>query len=242
MVEKELSLALVTGAAHRLGRAFAVCLGRLGYAVLLHYNSSDHEAREAAEEIGSLGVPVYSFKADLANPAEIESLFSYVDSLPHTLQILVNSAAIMHRGDIRTLSTGEWDATMALNLRTPFLMAQGAAPRMKENGLIVNITDAGIARTWTGFPAYLVSKSGLAALTKVLAKALAPSLRVNAIAPGLVLPSEDLPDSEWQRLVERLPLKRQTREEDITAALEFLIKNTSITGQTIVVDGGYSLV
>ena len=112
---------------------------------------------------------------------------------------------------------------------------------MTAGGLIVNVTDAGAGRPWTGFPAYTVSKAALESLTHLLAKAYAPRIRVNAIAPGVVLASENVTQEEWERLVSRLPLKQPTAAEDVTAALEFLLKIESITGQTIVVDGGYSL-
>ncbi len=242
MAETELPLALVTGAAHRLGRVFALCLARLGYAILLHFNSAGTEAEQAAHEISSIGAPVYCFRADLTRLEDIDLLFSYLDTLPHKPHVLVNSAAIMRHADVRSLSLEDWDATMALNLRAPWLVAQRGAARMSAGGLIVNVTDAGLGKTWTGFPDYLVSKTGLDALTRLLAKALAPSIRVNAIAPGLVLPSAEISESEWEKLVARLPLQRPTPAEDVASALEFLIKNGSITGQTIVVDGGYSLI
>jgi pteridine reductase len=120
-------------------------------------------------------------------------------------------------------------------------MAQQAAERMTDGGLIANVTDAGAAKAWTGFPAYAVSKVGLESLTRLLAKAYAPKIRVNAIAPGLVLPSENVTPEEWEKLANRLPLKHPVSVDDIVAALEFLLKNESVIGQTIVVDGGYSL-
>jgi pteridine reductase len=120
-------------------------------------------------------------------------------------------------------------------------MAQQAAERMKDGGLIVNVTDAGAAKAWAGFPAYTVSKAGLESLTRLLAKAYAPKIRINAIAPGLVLPSENVTPEEWEKLANRLPLKHTVSVDDIVATLEFLLKNGSVTGQTIVVDGGYSL-
>ena len=242
MVKKEYPLALVTGAAHRLGRGFALALARQGYAILLHYHRSIEEATATAEEIRTAGVPVYLVQADLASTKQIHSLFSTLDSLPHSLRVLVNSAAVMPRGNIRTLSSDEWDAALDINLRAPFLCAQQAAARMPEGSLIVNVTDSGAGKAWTGFPAYTVSKAALESLTRVLARALAPQIRVNAIAPGLVLPSENVNPEEWERLVGRLPLKRPAFTDEIAAVLDFLLKNTYITGQTIVVDGGYSLI
>jgi pteridine reductase len=153
----------------------------------------------------------------------------------------VNSAGIMRAGDPLTLSADEWDETLGLNLRAPFLCSREAASRMKQGGLIVNVTDVGARKSWSRFPAYAVSKAGLEALTSILARAYAPMIRVNAIAPGLTLQSKVVTDEEWQRLVERLPLKRAASVDEIASALEFLLKNEYITGQTLVIDGGYSL-
>jgi pteridine reductase len=113
---------------------------------------------------------------------------------------------------------------------------------MYKGGLIVNITEAGVGKVWTGFPAYLVSKAGLEALTRIQAKTYAPNIRVNAIAPGPVLPSTEISADEWEKLLNRLPLKHPASLEEISMALEFLIQNESVTGQTIVVDSGYSLI
>ncbi len=234
-------LALVTGAAHRLGKAFVQALARNGYAILLHYRASDIQAQNTATQIRTLGVPVFLSQADLSQPAQISNLFTMVDRIPHRLKLLVNSAAVMQSGDIHNLSAQDWDAVLNLNLRAPFLCAQEAAKRMTEGGLIVNITDVGAKKGWTRYPAYSVSKAGLEALTKILARALAPSIRVNAIAPGLVLHSDLVSGEEWKRLVERLPLKRAATADEIGAALEFLIKNEYVTGETLVIDGGYSL-
>jgi pteridine reductase len=242
MAENGFSLAVVTGAAHRLGKVFAISLARQGYAILLHHNRSTDKVPEAANEIQRLGVPVYPFQADLSKIPGIASLFSFIDSLPHPLQVLVNSAAIMPRGDIQSLSVEQWDEVMNLNLRTPFLMSQQAAKRMQAGGLVVNISDAGSAKNWTGFPAYSISKTSLEKLTRILAKSLAPAIRVNAIAPGLIMPSGGMDNRKWRELIERLPLKRPTTTDEIALALEYLLKSGSVTGQTIVVDGGYSLI
>ena len=234
-------LALVTGAAHRLGKAFVLALARKGYAILLHYRASEMQASTTATEIRTLGVPVFLSQADLTDPKKIKSLFDLVDKVPHPLKVLVNSAAIMPVGDARTLSLQDWDAAFNLNLRAPFLCAQEAAKRMTNGGLIVNITDVGARKSWSRYPSYSVSKAGLEALTKILARALAPSIRVNAIAPGLVLQSDLVSQDEWNRLIERLPLKRAATVEEIASTLEFLLRNEYITGQTLMIDGGYSL-
>lgn len=236
------SLALVTGGAHRLGKAFAVSLAKMGYSIALHYRGSATEVRRTVREIREVGVECFEIRADLTVPARIDFLFSLVDQFNSPLKVLVNSAAIMPVGNPRELEIKDWDSALDLNLRAPFLLAQEAAKRMTAGGLIVNITDIGAQKAWSRYPSYTVSKAGLEALTKLLARALAPDIRVNAIAPGLVLPSDVVTPEQWNKLVEKLPLKRAATLDEITSALEFLIKNEYITGQTIVVDGGYSLI
>jgi len=244
----EYPLAVVTGGAHRLGRAFALTLAYQGYAVLVHYHRSAAQATRTIAEIKTFDVPAFSMQADLTQAEHIESLFLLVDSLlsaPDSklshFSVLVNSAAVMPRGDVQTLPVEDWDAALDLNLRAPFLCAQQASRRMKSGGLIVNVSDIGAEKAWSRFPSYTVSKAALESLTRVLARSLAPTVRVNAIAPGLVLKSENVTDDEWDRLVNRLPLKRSASTEEIASALEFLLKNEYITGQTIAIDGGYSL-
>ncbi len=236
------ALALVTGSAHRLGKAFALSLARMGYAIALHYHGSETEAEQTAAEIRALGVDCLPIHADLTIPEKIDFLFSQVDDLNVPLKVVVNSAAVMPVGKATELELHAWDSALDLNLRAPFLIAQQAAKRMSDGGLIVNISDIGAQKAWSRYPSYTVSKAGLESLTKMLARALAPSIRVNAIAPGLVLPSDVVTEEQWQKLVERLPLKRAATLEEITFTLEFLIKNEYITGQTLVVDGGYSLI
>lgn len=231
-------LALVTGAAHRLGKVFALTLARLGYDIVLHYHASEDEALQTRLEIESLSRRVFPAQADLTQPDQIDALLSTFEAL----DVLVNSAAFMPRGDVDSLSLENWDSALDLNLRAPFLLAQACAQKMTEGGLIVNITDVGAQKAWSRYPSYTVSKAALESLTRVLARALAPKIRVNAIAPGFVLPSDVVTAEEWQRLIGRIPLKRPARSEEITSALQFLIQNQYITGQTIVVDGGYSLV
>lgn len=231
-------LALVTGAAHRLGKSFALTLARLGYDIVLHYHSAEEEARQTQAEIESLKRRVTLAPADLTDPVQIQSLVSNLQSL----HILVNSAAFMPSGSVESLSLENWDTSLDLNLRAPFLLAQECAKKMTDGGLIVNITDVGAQKAWSRYPSYTVSKAALESLTKILARALAPKIRVNAIAPGFVLQSDIVPAEEWERLIGRVPLKRPARSEEVASALEFLIKNEYITGQTIVVDGGYSLV
>jgi len=241
-------LALVTGAAHRLGKAFAMSLARQGYAIALHYHSAAEKLDAALADIRAVGVPVFPIQADLIEEAEIRFLFASIDALLGnpalrltSLKLLVNSAAVMVRADAQNMTSADFDATINLNLRAPFLCAQMAYARMPAGSLIVNITDIAAQKVWTGYPAYTVSKAGLDALTKILARSFAPKVRVNAIAPGLVLASDDTPPEDWSRLVRRIPAQRVATLAELGMALEFLQKNEYITGQIIVVDGGYSL-
>lgn len=231
-------LALVTGAARRLGKSFALTLARRGYDIVLHYHAAVDEARQTQREIESLNRRVILAQADLADPARIQSLVSNLQSL----DVLVNSAACMSSGGIDSLPLETWNATLDLNLRAPFLLAQACAQKMADGGLIVNISDVGAQKAWSRYPSYTVSKAALESMTKILARALAPRIRVNAIAPGFVLPSDVVTAEEWERLIGRIPLKRPARSEEVASALEFLLSNQYVTGQTIVVDGGYSLI
>ncbi len=234
---------LVTGAARRLGRAIALGLAREGYAIGLHYHHSEDDARWTAKEIRAVGAPVSLFKADLAEPAQIEAMFGEVERRHGKLDVLINSAAIMTQGNLRQLDVDHWDATMALNLRAPWLCSQGAARLMQSSGgVIINISDSGARKTWTGYPAYIISKAGLEVLTRLLARTLAPAIRVNAVAPGLILPPEAMPTEEWQRLVKRLPAQKAGSPDDIVLAILFLIRNKYLTGQILAVDGGYQLI
>ncbi|MBI5352476.1 MAG: SDR family oxidoreductase [Chloroflexi bacterium] len=239
------SLALVTGSAHRLGRAFALSLARMGYDLLLHYHTAEEQAAQTKSEVESLGVKAHLIQADLTQPEQIKSLFFVLDSFNFqfsTFNLLINSAAIMPVGNPQDLELKDWDSALDLNLRAPFLLAQESAKRMTAGGLIVNVSDIAAQKSWSRYPSYTVSKAALESLTKLLARSLAPNIRVNAIAPGLILPSDVVTPEEWDKLVNRLPLKRAATLDEITSTLEFLIRNEYITGQTIIVDGGYSLI
>ncbi len=239
----ELPLAVVTGAAVRLGRAIALELARHGYPVGVHFHHSETAAREVADEIGANGGTAILLPADLSDPQQIGELFARIRALPLRLGVWVNSAAIMLSGDLATMSVADWDGTLALNLRAPWLCAREAAACMgPQGGVIINITDVGARKTWTGYPAYTISKSALETLTRLLARQLAPTVRVNAVAPGLILPSEPLTPEEWGRLIKRLPLQSAGTPQAVAQAVMTLIQNEYITGEILLVDGGYALI
>jgi pteridine reductase len=235
-------LALVTGAARRLGREVALGLARSGYAIGLHYFHSEANALETAQEIRRLQVPVHLFRYDLTQEQQVDEMFCQVQKTAGRLAVVVNSAAEMKPANLDSLDAAEWDAQMALNLRAPWLVGRAAARLMQpEGGVIINITDAGAGRAWTHYPVYTISKAGVEVLTRLMARSLAPAIRVNGVAPGLVIPSADLPEGEWQKLVERVPLKKMVAIQSIVDTVLFLVNNESITGQILVVDGGYQI-
>jgi pteridine reductase len=173
----------------------------------------------------------------------VKALFQAVDEQFGGLDILVNSAADMPSGDLLTAGLDDWERTMGLNLRGPFLCIQAAAQRMRgRSGVIINITDVATERAWTRFPIYSISKAGLEMLTRLAARSLAPGIRVNAIAPGLILRSPDTSQDRWEALYGALPLKRPGDPEDVARGVIFLCQNEFITGETLVIDGGRHLI
>jgi len=241
-MEDQPRLAIVTGAAVRLGRAIATGLARDGYAIGLHYYRSSLQAEETAEEIRSLGVPVFLLPANLEDPGQIQQMFLEIDKISIPLRVLVNSAGIMFHRSLTECSLEDWDHLMQLNLRAPWLCGIEAAKRMTDGSCIINITDTGVEKNWTGYGPYLVSKSGLDTLTKLMAKEFAPRIRVNAVAPGFILPPPGFEQERWDQLVQKSPAGRSGSEKDVVEAVQFLVQNTFVTGETLVVDGGYRLV
>lgn len=236
------TLALITGAGHRLGKHFALSLAAMGYTIAVHYHTSRAEAEQTQAAIQAIGGTAYLFEADLTEPSQVAALFSRLQQVGQPLSVLVNSAAEMVNANLLEMPVEDWDHLFALNLRAPWLCAKQAASIMPAGSSIINITDAGAGHAWLHYAAYSISKSSLETLTRLLARSLAPNIRVNAIAPGLILPPPTMPPTEWQRLVARLPLQTAGSPENLSQALAFLLENTYITGQILTVDGGYQLI
>lgn len=234
---------LVTGAAQRVGRHIALELAEAGAHLIIHYHTSEAQARETVAQIQALGVRAVALRANLAEPPAIASLFDHIETEFGGLDVLVNSAAIMESGDVRQLPLADWERSLAINLTAPFLCAQRAARLMRapEGGVIVNLTDTSALRPWATYPAHSVSKAGLVMLTQVLAKALAPSIRVNAVCPGPVLKPAAWDEARWERVARGTLLKRSGSGYDVARAVRFLIENDFITGEMLVVDGGERL-
>lgn len=231
-------VALVTGAGQRVGQAIALHLGALGWRVAVHYSASESGATATMTRIGASGGEAATFHADLRSPDGPASLVTAVVERFGAIDVLVNSAAGMERTPIGSTTAAAFDAIIALNLRAPFLLAQAAAGVMREGGAIVNIADHMAEEPWANYAVHGVSKAGVIALTRHLAAALAPRIRVNAIAPGFVLAPEGTPQSAIDRFVDQTPLKRLGSPEDIAQAVVFLLDASYITGETLHVDGG----
>jgi len=235
-------IALVTGGAHRLGRALVLALADAGADIALHYRRSQAKACETGEEVRTLGRRVELFQADLACPEQIAALFADLGERFGRLDVLVNNAAVYHRTPFETLTAEQWDAEMAVNARAPALCIRHAAPLLTDGGAILNIADVGAEKGWAGFPAYCAAKAALLALTKSAARALAPRrIRVNAVSPGVAAWQEGIADKERQSVLAQVPMKRTGTPADVAAAAMFLIRNEYITGQNLRVDGGWHM-
>lgn len=232
--------AVVTGAAHRVGKAIALALAEAGANVVVHYFRSAEHVPVTLGEIDALGVKAVAVQANLAEPEGVAAVFDEADAALGGTDLLVNSAAIMEAGDVLTLTRAEWQRSLDLNLTAPFFCAQRAALSMRARGggAIVNIADMSGLQPWARYPAHSVSKAGLVMATQVLAKALAPEIRVNAIAPGPVVKPEAWSDEHWHALGQRTLLKRTGSGYDVARAAIFLLEADFITGETLVVDGG----
>jgi len=234
-------VALVTGSAKRLGKAVALRLADEGADLVIHHGNSHGEAQETAAEIEKMGRRAVTVAANLQKVAEIRGLFEEVLKAFGRLDILVNSAANFLPASIVSTTEEIWDASLDTNLKAGFFCAQAAAPLLRRTrGTIVNFADAGGLQGWPGYIPHSISKAGVVMLTKVLAKALAPEVRVNAIAPGTITMPGDPP--EWEADFVRLaPLRRTGAPSDIADAVSYLIHAEFMTGHTLVLDGGRSL-
>ncbi len=236
--EKRPRTALVTGAGRRVGRAIAVALGARGMRVAVHYHGAEQGAQETAQAIESVGGEAVTVRADLREAGAPARLVAEAAERLGSLDVLVNSAAVMVRTPLETVTEDVWDDIFALNLRAPFFCAQAAAARMGDGGLIVNIADLAAFEPWTGYIPHGASKAGVVHITRALAKKLAPRIRVNAVAPGAVLLPDDWTADDAERLVGSTPLARLGSPEDVTQAVLYLVDADYVTGQTIIVDGG----
>ncbi len=233
--------ALVTGAGRRLGQAIAVGLAHAGCDVAVHYHGSADGAAATARDIRALSKERRAelVRADLSDAVAARGLADQAAKALGRLDIVVNSAAIMVRQAVESVTPESWDATLDLNLRAAFFVSQGALPHLRgAKGKIVNLADVAGFEPWPAYVPHCVSKAGVVMLTKALARALAPDITVNAVAPGPVLLPEQWDPATRDHIRETTPLGRLGKPEDVVAAVRFLLENDFVTGTVLVVDGG----
>jgi len=232
-------VALVTGGAHRVGRSIALALAREGAHVAITYHASADEAQQTVAEIEACRVGGLAVHCDQSDPVQVAAVFDAVRVQWGRLNILVNSAAIMQQKPFLDITPQDWDATIGVNLTGPFLFSQHAGRMMlAQGGVIINITDEAGLTPWPRYVHHSVSKAGVIMLTRAAALALAPKVRVNAIAPGPVLKPEGWTDERWETLRSSTPLDRLGSPQDVVEAVLYLIRAEFVTGHVLVVDGG----
>lgn len=232
--------ALITGSGRRIGASIARALARNGYTVVLHAHRSYAEAESLAAEIAKDGGKAHVVRGDLADADSVRALVPAAAAFG-PLSLLVNSAAEFERDDIASLTPEGLQRTMAVNLAAPLLLTQAFAAQARPGGAIVNVLDQRVFKPTPHFLSYTLSKSALHTATTTLAQALAPALRVNAVAPGPTLPSPRQSAADFAAQAAALPLERGPTPDDVAAAVLYLARAKAVTGVTIAVDGGQHL-
>ena len=237
--------ALITGAAKRLGRAMALTLASEGYDLALHYNTSEDEAQQVADVAGGFGATTYLFQADLTDMQAVQKLHdAVVETVQAPYNLLVNNASAFFPKAPSETDLELLDFFFNIHLKAPFLLTQGLAAvceKGNRSGQVFNLTDTTVLKNPVKYLAYILSKKSLHDFTALAAKAFGPTLRVNAIAPGHILEPVEGNEDQRDRAREKAPMRRVGDVEDITGALQSLLHNSYLTGQTLWVDGGLRL-
>jgi pteridine reductase len=233
--------ALVTGAAKRIGREVALTLASQGANIALHYRNAENEARDLCLEIERCGSECWLFQADFEHRDGYEGLIEAVFDKSGGLDVLVNSASMFPQNTLHDITWENLASVMHVNTWAPFSLCRSFAKKAKQ-GVIVNLLDARTGGIDLRHVAYLLSKQALETLTRFMALEFAPNIRVNGVAPGLILPPPGEDEHYLERLVHTVPLKRHGDEGNIADAVLFLIRNDFITGQVIYIDGGRNIV
>ncbi len=233
------SVALVTGASRRLGRAFAEGAARWGHDVAVHYRSDPEAAARMVASLEALGARARAFRADLREPGAPGGLVEEVLRGFGRLDVLVHSASPWLEKAVEDVSEADWDDVFSVGPRAGFFLVQAAARALGETeGAVLLVSDVAATKAWPRHVPHAVSKAAVEALVRNLAVALAPAVRVNGVAPGIVLPPDDLTEAEVAKLVSRTPLQRAVKVEDLVSAALLLTANRSVTGQVLAVDAG----
>ncbi len=232
-----MTVALVTGAAIRVGKAIALQLAKDGYDIALHYNGSEGDAKKTAKEITQIGRKVNLIKADLLSDDFSEDLINKAGELG-ALEVLVNSAAMFPESDTLEQFNSHYEAVMDLNVKAPLLLSQAFAKLKPENAHIINILDNRIQKPAGDHLVYRLSKAALWHLTESLAKELAPNIQVNGLALGAIMAPPGASQDHFSRMANNIPLKRTGSPEAVAEAVSFLTQQSFITGAIIPIDGG----
>ncbi|MFZ0523428.1 MAG: 3-oxoacyl-ACP reductase family protein [Candidatus Acidiferrales bacterium] len=234
-------VALITGAAKRIGRNIALRLAADGADIVVNYASSKPEADELVAEIKSMSRRAIAVQADVSHRSDVQKLFTATENEFGRLDILVNNSGTFFAAKFEELTEDQWDHILNVNLKSQFLCAQSAAPIMKRQGRgrIINLSSLGGLLPWPAYTHYCVSKAGCIMLTRCLARALGPEILVNSVAPGTIQFPGEPPDEDY---IQRVPLHRTGTGDDIAQAVAYLATADFVTGQILAVDGGRSLV
>lgn len=239
-------VALITGAAHRIGAAIARQLHGIGMNLVLHYRHSRESAEALRAELeAKRAETVHLIQGDLLDSDTLPSLVEAAHGRWGQLDALVNNASSFYPTPVGQVTVEQWEDLLGTNLRAPFFLSQAAAHYLRgEGGVIVNIVDIHADRPLKEHPAYSIAKAGLVMLTKTMARELGPTIRVNAVAPGAILwPERGMSDEQRQKIISSTVLQRQGTPEDIARAVLFLIRDADyMSGQVVTVDGGRSIV
>ncbi len=235
----------ITGAAKRIGKEIALTFKELGWNIIIHYNSSKSDADNLADQINKDNPnSAKTVQGNLDVKEDVQKILNEVNDAFPSIDLLINNASTFYPTPIDEISEDHWEKLIGSNLKGPLFLIQGLKEKLKKsNGSIINITDTNLTKGVANYSIYSAAKAGLEAITKGLARELAPEIKVNAIAPGAMLEPPDVSWTEEQKnkVIETIPLKRMGSEKDIANAVKFLANSEYITGQTIKVDGGRSL-
>jgi NAD(P)-dependent dehydrogenase (short-subunit alcohol dehydrogenase family) len=233
---------IITGGATRIGAAIAKRLAGQGVEIVIHFNKSKSGAEKLKKELSKKQTKVYIVKGDLSKETDVNKILKFAKSKLKYFDCLINNASLFENDKLENFSTASWGCHLRTNLRAPALLSKGFAKNIKgKNNNIINIIDQRVFKLTPYFFSYTISKTGLYTLTKTSAMSLAPNIRVNGIAPGPTIKNKRQTEKHFKKQYMATPLKKQVDVEEICNAVDFFIKNRSITGQVLAIDSGQNL-